>query len=105
GVLPHRVRVLVSVGPGEAQGGREVGVEAGRIVSLDHFGASADYQPLYREFELTPEAVARAARESVAAARGDAPPAHDLPDEPHGEIPTGDAAEGGARSTDPARHH
>ena len=104
-VLPPRVRARVSVEAGVAQGWRELVGDAGRIVSLDHFGASADYQTLYREFGLTPEAVARAARESVAAARGDAPPAHDLPDEPHGEIPTGDAAEGGARSTDPARHH
>ncbi|MFB7760397.1 transketolase [Streptomyces xiamenensis] len=41
---------------------------AGRIVSLEHFGASADYQTLYREFGITPEAVAQAARESLAAA-------------------------------------
>jgi transketolase len=41
---------------------------AGRIVSLEHFGASADYKTLYREFGITPEAVAQAARESLTAA-------------------------------------
>jgi transketolase len=42
--------------------------DAGRIVSLEHFGASADYQVLYREFGLTSEAVTTAARDSIAAA-------------------------------------
>src|SRR5690606_2356084 len=61
-VLPPRVRARVSVEAGVAQGWRELVGDAGRIVSLDHFGASADYQTLYREFGLTPEAVARAAQ-------------------------------------------
>jgi transketolase len=42
--------------------------ESGRVVSLEHFGASADHETLYREFGLTPEAVAQAARESLTAA-------------------------------------
>jgi transketolase len=42
--------------------------DAGRIVSLEHFGASADGKVLFREFGFTPEAVAAAARESIAAA-------------------------------------
>ncbi|OEV13466.1 transketolase [Streptomyces sp. Amel2xB2] len=42
--------------------------EAGRIVSLEHYGASADYKTLYREFGLTAEAVVTAARESLEAA-------------------------------------
>jgi transketolase len=41
--------------------------DAGRIVSLEHYGASADYKTLYREFGLTAEAVATAARESLEA--------------------------------------
>ncbi|MDT0306725.1 transketolase [Streptomyces sp. DSM 44917] len=61
-----RARVAVEAGIGLTWH-RFVG-EAGRIVSLEHFGASADYQTLYREFGITPEAVAQAARESVAAA-------------------------------------
>lgn len=42
--------------------------DTGRVVSLEHFGASADYATLYREFGITAEAVAQAARESVTAA-------------------------------------
>lgn len=42
--------------------------DAGRVVSLEHFGASADYETLYREYGITSEAVAQAARESVEAA-------------------------------------
>jgi transketolase len=43
--------------------------DAGRLVTLDHFGASADQATLYREFGITAEAVQAAARESIAAAR------------------------------------
>ena len=44
--------------PAVAQGWREIVGDAGRIVSLEHFGASADYQTLYSEFGITAEAVA-----------------------------------------------
>jgi transketolase len=37
----------------------------GRNISLEHFGASADYKTLFREFGITAEAVAAAARELV----------------------------------------
>ncbi len=73
-VLPSTVRARVSVEAGVAQGWRELVGDAGRSVSLEHYGASADYQVLYREFGITSEAVATAARESIAAARGDDAP-------------------------------
>ncbi len=69
-VLPPRVRARVSVEAAARQGWREIVGDAGRIVSLDHFGASADYERLYREFGITPEAVAEAARASIADAAG-----------------------------------
>jgi len=69
-VLPPTVRARVSVEAAVGQGWRDVVGDAGRIVSLEHFGASADYQTLYREFGITPDAVARAARDSLAAAAG-----------------------------------
>jgi transketolase len=62
------VRARVSVEAAIAQGWREIVGDAGRIVSLEHFGASADYKTLYREFGITAEAVAQAAEESIAAA-------------------------------------
>jgi transketolase len=68
-VLPASVRARVSVEAGVAMGWRELVGDAGRIVSLDHFGASADYKTLFREFGITSDAVASAARESHAATR------------------------------------
>ncbi|MGF0116723.1 transketolase [Promicromonospora sp. Marseille-Q5078] len=69
-VLPAAVKARVSVEAGVAQGWRDIVGDAGRSVSLEHYGASADYQTLYREFGITAEAVAAAARESLAAVRG-----------------------------------
>ena len=67
-VLPPAVRARVSVEAAVGQGWREFVGDAGRIVSLEHYGASADYATLYREFGITAEAVAEAARDSIAAA-------------------------------------
>ncbi|MBT2430007.1 transketolase [Streptomyces sp. ISL-112] len=64
-VLPPHVRARVSVEAAIGQGWRDVVGDAGRIVSLEHYGASADYQRLYTEFGITPEAVAQAARDSI----------------------------------------
>lgn len=64
-VLPPAVRARVSVEAAVGQGWRDVVGDAGRIVSLEHYGASADYQRLYDEFGITAEAVAAAARDSV----------------------------------------
>ena len=43
--------------------------DRGEIVSLEHFGASADYQTLYQQFGLTVDAVVEAARRSLSRAR------------------------------------
>ena len=73
-VLPPTVRARVSVEAASGQGWREIVGDAGRIVSLDHFGASADYQTLYREFGITADAVADAARKSIADAAAEPRP-------------------------------
>ncbi|MCZ7413625.1 transketolase [Streptomyces sp. WMMC897] len=67
-VLPPSVRARVTVEAGVAQSWYRYLGDAGRAVSLEHFGASADYKTLYREFGITAEAVATAARESIEAA-------------------------------------
>jgi transketolase len=67
-VIPPAVKARVSVEAAVAQGWRDVVGDAGRIVSLEHFGASADYKTIFREFGITAEAVANAAEESIAAA-------------------------------------
>ena len=60
--------------PASARAGATIVGDAGRIVSLEHFGASADYQRLYREFGITAEAVAAAAHDSIHDADTDARP-------------------------------
>ncbi|WP_327188922.1 transketolase [Streptomyces xinghaiensis] len=67
-VLPPAVRARVAVEAGIGLSWHRYTGETGRIVSLEHFGASADYKVLYREFGLTAEAVEAAARESLEAA-------------------------------------
>ncbi|MDN5684051.1 transketolase [Corynebacterium glyciniphilum] len=62
-VLPSSVTARVSVEAGIAMPWKGYTGTAGRNVSLEHFGASADYKTLYREFGITAEAVAAAARE------------------------------------------
>ncbi|MPY85459.1 MAG: transketolase [Actinophytocola sp.] len=61
-VLPPEVTARVVVEAGIAQPWHRFAGDAGEVVSLEHFGASADYQTLYREFGITAEAVVAAAR-------------------------------------------
>jgi len=72
-VLPPTVRARGSVEAGVPVGWREFVGDAGRIVGLDHFGASAAYTVLYEQSGLTADAVVVAMRESLAAVV--APPA------------------------------
>jgi transketolase len=66
-VIPPTVKARVSVEAGVAQGWREVVGDHGRIVSIEHYGASADFMRIYTEFGVTAIAVANAARDSIAA--------------------------------------
>ncbi|WP_338675812.1 transketolase [Streptomyces sp. SCSIO 30461] len=67
-VLPPSLKARVAVEAGIGLTWHRYVGDAGRIVSLEHFGASADGKLLFREFGFTPEAVAAAARESIDAA-------------------------------------
>ncbi|MGW4204337.1 transketolase [Streptomyces sp. NPDC004726] len=67
-VLPPAVRARVAVEAGIGLTWHRFVGDAGRIVSLEHFGASADGKVLFREFGFTADAVAAAARESLEAA-------------------------------------
>ncbi|MER6050748.1 transketolase [Streptomyces sp. NPDC001793] len=64
-VLPPSVKARVAVEAGIGLTWYRYVGDAGRIVSLEHFGASADGKLLFREFGFTPEAVAAAARASL----------------------------------------
>ena len=66
-VIPPTVKARVSVEAGVAQGWREIVGDHGRMVSLEHFGASADYATIFRQFGITAEAVVLAAEDSIRA--------------------------------------
>ncbi|WP_369250494.1 transketolase [Streptomyces sp. R41] len=69
-VLPPSVRARVAVEAGIGLTWYRYVGDHGRIVSLEHFGASADAKTLFAEFGFTSENVAAAARESLTAVRG-----------------------------------
>lgn len=66
-VLPATVTARVSVEAGISLGWREIVGDHGRSISIEHFGASADADTLFREFGVTSEAVVAAARSSFSA--------------------------------------
>ena len=61
-VLPKAVKTRVSVEAGLTMGWRKYVGDQGVSVGIDHYGASADYATLYREFGITTEAVVAAAK-------------------------------------------
>jgi transketolase len=64
-VLPKDVAARVAVEAGVTLGWRQWVGDNGRIVGLDHFGASADAHTLFEQFDVTEAAVVAAARESL----------------------------------------
>ncbi|WP_159500836.1 transketolase [Microbacterium sp. 18062] len=64
-VLPAAVTARVSVEAGIALPWRGIVGDRGRSVSIEHFGASADYKTLFQKFGITAEAVVAAARETI----------------------------------------
>jgi len=69
-VLPRAVRARVSVEAGIALTWHRFVGDIGRCVSLEHFGASAAFETLFQEFGITADAVAVAARASLADSTG-----------------------------------
>ena len=65
-VLPPTVKARVSVEAGIKQGWREYVGDAGKMISLEHYGASADANRIFKEFGFTADAVAQAAKDSIA---------------------------------------
>ncbi|NIJ12621.1 transketolase [Saccharomonospora amisosensis] len=68
-VIPPSVRARVIVEAGTAQPWHRFAGDGGEIVSLEHFGASADFRTLFSQFGITTEAVVEAARRSVHSVR------------------------------------
>ena len=67
-VLPPEVKARVSVEAGVKMSWEGLVGDAGRCVSLEHFGASAQYTELYEKFGFTAAAVVSAAEDSIRAA-------------------------------------
>ena len=63
-VLPISVKARVSIEAGLTMGWRKYVGDAGVSIGIDHYGASADYATLYREFGITTEAVVAAAKKA-----------------------------------------
>ncbi len=64
-VLPRDVKARVAVEAGIAMPWYRFTGDAGEIVSIEHYGASADAATLFREFGFTTENVVAAARRSL----------------------------------------
>ena len=69
-VLPPTVRARVVIEAGVAQPWHRFAGDLGEIISIEHFGASADYKTLFREFGFTAEAVVAAASRTLKRAEG-----------------------------------
>lgn len=63
-VLPSSVKARVSIEAGLTMGWRKHVGDQGVSIGIDHYGASADYATLYREFGITTEAVVAAAKKA-----------------------------------------
>ena len=68
-VIPAGVKARVIVEAGIAQSWYDIAGDAGRIVSIEDYGASADANVLFEKFGFTADNVAAHARESLEAAK------------------------------------
>ena len=64
-VLPPDVPARVAVEAGVAQSWYKFVGDTGEIISIEHYGESADDKTLFREFGFTPEAVVAAAERAI----------------------------------------
>jgi transketolase len=64
-VLPPDIKARVSVEAGVRQGWRELVGDSGEIISIEHFGASAEGSVLFEQFGFTPDRVVAAAHSAL----------------------------------------
>jgi transketolase len=69
-VLPAAMRARVSVEAGITEPWKAFVGDAGLSIGVNHYGASAAAEVIFEKFGITAEAVAEAAKVSIAAARG-----------------------------------
>ena len=83
-VIPPAVRARVSIEAGVEAGWRDLVGDAGRIIGIEHYGASAAGALLFQEFGFTAATVAAAAKESLQAATLHDAPVHAAASGPKG---------------------
>jgi transketolase len=75
-VIPPDIKARVSIEAGVGIGWRDLVGDAGRIISINHYGASAAGSLLFKEFGFTSETVVAAAQSSLDAATSTTAPTH-----------------------------
>jgi transketolase len=83
-VIPPDIRARVSIEAGVGIGWRDLVGDAGRIISINHYGASAAGSRLFKEFNFTPETVVAAAQSSLDAVTETTAPTHPAASGPRG---------------------
>jgi transketolase len=75
-VIPPDVKARVSIEAGVGIGWRDLVGDAGRIISINHYGASAAGSLLFKEFGFTSDTVVAAAQSSLDAVNATTAPTH-----------------------------
>ena len=75
-VIPPDIKARVSIEAGVGIGWRDLVGDAGRIISINHYGASAAGSLLFKEFGFTSETVVAAAQSSLDAVSSTTAPTH-----------------------------
>ncbi|CAA9409693.1 MAG: Transketolase [uncultured Propionibacteriaceae bacterium] len=75
-VIPPEIKARVSVEAGVSMGWRDLVGDAGRIIAIEHYGASASGSKLFEEFGFSADTVVTAARDSIAAVGDSASSTH-----------------------------
>ncbi len=83
-VIPPEIKARVSIEAGVGIGWRDLVGDAGRTISINHYGASAAGSLLFEKFGFTPETVVTAAQESLDASTGTTAPTHPAASGPRG---------------------
>ncbi len=71
-VLPSHVVLRLAVEAGVTMGWHRWVGDQGRVLGIDHFGASAPYQRIYQEFGLTVDRIVLVARQMLESAAANA---------------------------------
>ena len=83
-VIPPEIKARVSIEAGVGIGWRDLVGDAGRTISINHYGASAAGSLLFEKFGFTAETVVTAAHESIDASTETTAPTHPAASGPRG---------------------